>query len=141
MARKTHDDALGVTGAETVIGTGVTIKGNLISESDITIDGNLVGTVKTQGDVTIGVNAEIKGPVEALNITVAGTVHGDLRAEGTATIRETGHVQGDIQASGLAITAGGVFSGRSTMAAPPRLRSSETSDSDEVDESQKNQNR
>jgi cytoskeletal protein CcmA (bactofilin family) len=121
MARKTHDDALGVTGAETVIGAGVTVEGNLASDADIIIDGRLTGDIKTEGDLVIGVNASIQANVQATNVTVAGSLTGNITAQGEATIRETGHVKGDIKASGLAIISGGVFIGRSLMKPPPRL--------------------
>jgi cytoskeletal protein CcmA (bactofilin family) len=114
MARR--DDVLGVTGADTVIGAGVTVKGTLTSESDMVIDGLVTGNVTAAGDVTIGVNGRIKGDVQGLNVTVAGELEGDIRAEGEATIRETGRVHGDVTAAGLAITSGGLFNGRSTIA-------------------------
>jgi cytoskeletal protein CcmA (bactofilin family) len=72
MARRTHDDALGVAGADTVIGTGVTVTGDVSSESDIVIDGTLRGSVKAGGNVTIGVNAQVNGNVAGTNVTVAG---------------------------------------------------------------------
>ncbi len=121
MARKSHDDALGVAGAQTIIGTGVQVNGNLVSEADIIIDGTLEGSLKSGGNVTIGVNASIKANIEAENVTVAGTLFGDILANGEATILETGQVKGNIKASGLAITSGGVFIGRSIMTSPPQL--------------------
>jgi cytoskeletal protein CcmA (bactofilin family) len=121
MARKSHDDALGVIGAETVIGTGVSVQGDLASDSDIMIDGDLTGSIKAGGDVTIGINAHIKGGITGANVTIAGDVRGNIKAEGEAAIRETGHLVGDIDATGLAIASGGVFIGRSLMQAPPRL--------------------
>jgi cytoskeletal protein CcmA (bactofilin family) len=113
MARR--DDVLGVTGADTVIGAGVTVKGNLTSESDMMIDGIITGDIKAAGNITIGVNAHIKANIQGLNITVAGELEGNIVAEGEATIRETGKVTGDITAAGLAIISGGVFSGRSNL--------------------------
>jgi cytoskeletal protein CcmA (bactofilin family) len=121
MARKSHEDALGVTGAETIIGTGVVVKGNLASESDIIIDGTLTGHLKAGGNVTLGVNASVKGDVTAVNITVAGNLTGNIAAEGETTIRETGQVQGDITTTSLAVSPGAIFIGRSLMQAPPRL--------------------
>jgi cytoskeletal protein CcmA (bactofilin family) len=122
MARKIHEDALGVAGAETIIGSGVKLTGNLASESDITVDGLLEGSITTTGDVTIGINANIKGNVEGTNVIVAGSLKGNVTASGEASIRETGHVQGDIRASGLAISSGGIFIGRSLMSPPPTLQ-------------------
>ena len=125
MARKTHEDALGVTGAETIIGTGVVVHGNLSSESDIIVDGAVTGSISTGGDVTLGVNAQVKGDLTGTNISVAGALTGNITAGGEATIRETGHVKGDIKSTGLAITSGAVFIGRSIMQAPPRLGDNE----------------
>src|ERR1700733_15134156 len=115
MARRTHDDALGVAGAETVIGTGVVVHGNLISEADIIIDGTLDGNIKTMGNVVIGINANVKGNVEGQMVSVSGVLHGDITASGEATVRETGQVKGNIKAAGIAISSGGVFIGRSIM--------------------------
>ncbi len=121
MARKSHEDVFGAAGAETVIGTGVKLTGKLVSDSDIIIDGQLTGEITSTGDVTIGINAKIKADVRGANVTVVGSLTGNIVASGEITIRETGHVDGDITAAGLAITSGGVFSGRSIMEAPPRL--------------------
>jgi cytoskeletal protein CcmA (bactofilin family) len=121
MARKSHDDALGVAGAETIIGTGVVVHGNLKSQSDIVIDGVLDGTISTSGNITIGVNAQITANIQAANATIAGSLKGNVKADGEATILETGHVEGDISSAGLAISTGGTFIGRSFMEAPTRL--------------------
>jgi cytoskeletal protein CcmA (bactofilin family) len=121
MARKTHDDAFGAAGAETMIGAGVTVHGNLISESDVTIDGQLEGDVTATGDVTVGVNARVKGNVHGTNVTVLGHLKGNIVASGEASIRETGQVEGDITSAGIAINSGGIFVGRSKMQTIPSL--------------------
>ena len=117
MARR--DDALGMTGADTVIGAGVQVEGNLTSEADIVIDGRLKGEIKASGNVTIGVNAEVQAPVEASAVTIAGHLRGEVRATGDVTITATGNLNGDITAAGLAIESGGVFNGRSKIKSSP----------------------
>ncbi|GEM_PF-2433562 len=121
MARKTHDDAFGAAGAETMIGAGVTVHGNLVSESDVTIDGQLEGDVTATGDVTVGVSARVKGNVHGTNVTVLGHLKGNIVARGEASIRETGQVEGDITSAGIAINSGGIFVGRSKMQTIPSL--------------------
>jgi cytoskeletal protein CcmA (bactofilin family) len=121
MARRSHDDALGVAGAETVIGTGVIVHGNISSESDIVIDGTLDGSITTSGNVTVGVNAQIQANIRATNVTIAGSVKGNIVASGETSLLETSHVEGDVKSSGLAIASGGVFIGKSLMEAAPRL--------------------
>jgi cytoskeletal protein CcmA (bactofilin family) len=128
MARKIHEDALGVAGAETIIGTGVQVTGDLTSESDISVDGSLVGSITTTGDIFIGVNAMIKGNINGTNVTVSGNVKGNITATGEANIRETGHLTGDIKATGLAVSSGGIFIGRSLMSEPRALKSKEPDD-------------
>jgi cytoskeletal protein CcmA (bactofilin family) len=127
MARKTHDDAFGATGAETIIGAGVTVQGELTSDSDITIDGKLDGNITTNGDVIIGVNARIKATIRATNVTITGHLTGDIHATGEASIRETGQVEGNITAGGIAISSGGIFIGRSQMIAPTPITPHQTS--------------
>lgn len=117
MARR--DDALGVSGADTVIGPGVSLEGSVASEGDIVIDGQLKGEVKAAGHVIVGVNAEIQAPVEAASLKVAGHLKGNVVAAGEVTITATGNLAGDVVASGLAIEPGGVFNGRSRIRSAP----------------------
>ena len=113
MARKS--DALGVSAAETVIGAGVKLKGTLSADGDMMIDGMVSGSIKSRGNVTVGVNAVIKADIEAANIVILGHVDGNLLANHEASIRETGRVKGNISSSTLAVSPGAIFSGSSTM--------------------------
>ena len=117
MARR--DDALGMTGADTVIGAGVQVEGILVSEADIVIDGRLRGEVRAGGNVIIGVNAEVQSPIEAHAVTISGHLKGEVKATGEVTITATGSLTGDLTAAGLAIESGGVFNGRSKIKAAP----------------------
>lgn len=117
MARKT--DTIGITGsAETIIGSGVSAKGTLVSESDITIDGTFSGEVKAAGNVTLGVNAQVKANISGDNITIAGQLEGNIVAGGETTISQTGKVKGDITTGLLAISSGAMFSGSTSMTQP-----------------------
>lgn len=102
--------------AETVVGTSVKLKGNLKSDGDITVDGSVNGEIKTKGTVTIGPNANIIANVHAKNVNISGTVQGNVVATDRLNISESGRVYGDISANILSITAGALFSGKSTMA-------------------------
>lgn len=101
--------------AETVVGTSVKLKGNLKSDGDITVDGSVNGEIKTKGTVTIGPNANIIANVHAKNVNVAGTIQGNVVATDRLSISESGRIYGDIAANILSISAGALFSGKSTM--------------------------
>ena len=112
MARR-HNDVLGVGGAETIIGSGVKLKGNLHSEGDIIVDAHMSGDIKTIGSVTIGNNGQVKANVTAGDVVVAGSLIGNITASGEVEIREAGQVHGNITAASLSIMPGGVFVGTS----------------------------
>lgn len=113
MARR--EDALGVTGADTMIGAGVVVQGNLVSEGDMVVDGEVNGHIRTVGNLTIGVNAIVHGNVAGDNITVAGALNGSVSADSEASIRETGKVIGDIRCGSLSVGSGAIFQGRVLM--------------------------
>ncbi len=119
MARR--EDVLGVTGADTVIGAGVIVSGNLNSEGDMVVDGEVSGNIKTLGNLTIGVNALINGNISGADVRVSGSLQGNINAEGEASIGETGNVLGDIICNTIAIGSGAVFRGRIQMQINPTL--------------------
>lgn len=101
--------------AETIVGTSVKLKGNLRSDGDITVDGSVNGEIRTKGMVTIGPNAHVIASVRAKKVVIAGTVQGNIEAIERLTLTETGRVYGDIVANILSISAGAIFTGKSTM--------------------------
>jgi cytoskeletal protein CcmA (bactofilin family) len=110
------DEAVSSSGvAETIVGTSVKLKGNLQSGGDITIDGSVNGEIKTKGSVNIGPNANVIANVKAKRVTVAGTVQGNIEAVERLTLTETGRVYGDVVVNLLSISAGAIFTGKSTM--------------------------
>ncbi len=114
MAKKT--DSLSVSGSnETIIGTGVSAKGSLVSETDIIIDGNFSGDIKAGGNLSLGVNAVVKADISAENVLIAGHLKGDIVVVGETSIAESGRVHGNITTSLLSISSGAVFIGTSKM--------------------------
>ncbi len=111
----------GVTSGETVIGAGVKVTGDLISEADITIDGRMTGNIRAAGNVNIGVNAKIKGDVKGVNVTIAGQLKGNIEADGETAIAHTGKVSGNIVTGLISIESGGVFLGKSSMTKLPEI--------------------
>jgi len=101
--------------AETIVGTSVKLKGNLKSDGDITVDGSVNGEIKTKGTVNIGPNAHIIASVSAKNVNVSGTVQGNINASDRLNITESGRVFGDIAANILSVSAGALFTGKSSM--------------------------
>jgi cytoskeletal protein CcmA (bactofilin family) len=111
---KRHD-LIGIDSADTVIGSGVKLKGNLVTDGDIVIDGSLQGNINAHGNVTIGVNARITGNISGRNIAIAGNLQGNIKAIEQTSISETGGVTGDINTKSISIGAGAIISGSISM--------------------------
>jgi cytoskeletal protein CcmA (bactofilin family) len=113
MAKKS--EVFNVGGIDTAIGSSVKLRGNLETEGDVMLDGNLLGNIKSGGQVVIGVNGGIKGNIQAISVTTAGHVEGHIVAVDSVSITETGQVHGDISSGRLEVGMGAIFIGTSKM--------------------------
>ncbi len=107
------------------IGKSVVIKGELNGSEDLTIEGQVEGTIQLKEHVlTIGPNGRIKAQVFAKAVIVLGEVTGNVTASEKVDIRDNGSVDGDIVSPKVAIAEGAHFRGsvdmqRKAVAAQP----------------------
>jgi cytoskeletal protein CcmA (bactofilin family) len=98
------------------IGKSVVIKGELNGSEDLTIEGQVEGTIQLRDHVlTIGANGRIKAQVFAKAVIVLGEVNGNVTASDKVDIRDNGSVDGDIVAPRVAIAEGAHFRGSVDM--------------------------
>ena len=98
------------------IGKSVVIKGELNGSEDLTIEGQVEGTIQLRDHVlTIGPNGRIKAQVFAKSVIVLGEVTGNVTASDKVDIRDNGSVDGDIIAPRVAIAEGAHFRGSVDM--------------------------
>lgn len=112
MARK-DDYETGVP--ETIVGATVKVEGDLASDGDIKIDGEVTGKIKTTKNLYVGPTAKIQADIEAQNAVFAGLVKGDIKIKDSLILQETGKVDGNISCGRLAIAEGAHFSGSCAM--------------------------
>lgn len=103
------------TQIESLIANGVTIKGNILSQGSMRVDGFVEGKMDIKGDLIIGENGHVKGEIQAENTMLAGKVEGSLIARQRCLIGETGLMMGDVTCSVLSIEEGGTLHGASKM--------------------------
>src|SRR5688572_12504814 len=112
------------------IGKSVVIKGELTGSEDLTIEGQVEGTIQLRDHVlTIGPNGKIRAQVFAKSVIVLGEVNGNVTATEKVDIRDNGSVDGDIVSPRVAIAEGAHFRGsvdmqRKGMAAPAQEKAS-----------------
>ncbi|MDR1605237.1 MAG: polymer-forming cytoskeletal protein [Gracilibacteraceae bacterium] len=94
-----------------IIPADAQLTGSIVSAGSVRIEGRLEGEIKIQGDLTLGVSAEIAGSVAARNASIGGRVDGDVTVSNLLEITATGTLRGDILTKDLAIERGGSFVG------------------------------
>jgi|SRR3954447_16809555 len=98
------------TGA--TIGKAVRIIGDVYSEEDLYIDGEVQGTLAVKGSkVTIGPNGKAKSDVVAREVIIQGQVQGNVEATQKITIRKDGSLVGNIKTAGIVIDDDAYFKG------------------------------
>jgi len=101
--------------AETIVGPSVKVEGNFASKGNIIVEGQVVGSLKTEKDLRVGENAKIAANISAANAFIAGEIKGNVKAKDKLELSSTSKVFGDVEAKILIINAGAVLNGRCAM--------------------------
>ncbi|MDQ0338805.1 cytoskeletal protein CcmA (bactofilin family) [Caldalkalibacillus uzonensis] len=99
----------------TLIGKGTRLEGKIVSSSSLRLDGELVGEIQTEGNITLGKEGNVHGNLYAKNITIEGRIEGNLCAKKHIYLSSSAQVLGDITAESLEMEKGATFNGKSTM--------------------------
>ncbi len=114
------------TGGPAILGKSVIVKGQIFSREDLTIDGEIEGTVELQEHrLTVGPNGKVMAAIKAREICIIGTVNGNVEASDKIDIRKDAKLVGDIRTARIVIEDGAYFKGnidiiRTPAAAPPK---------------------
>jgi cytoskeletal protein CcmA (bactofilin family) len=94
------------------LGKNVTIKGQIFAREDLTIDGEVEGTVECQEHrLTIGPNARVQAGLKAREIIIHGSIQGNVDATDKIDIKKEAKLVGDIKTSRIVIEDGAYFKG------------------------------
>ena len=108
-----------VRGGVAVLGKSVMVKGQIFSREDLTIDGEVEGTVELQEHrLTVGPNGRVQATVKAREIVVLGTIHGNVEAAEKIDIRKDAKLVGDIKTARIVIEDGAYFKGSIDISKP-----------------------
>jgi cytoskeletal protein CcmA (bactofilin family) len=95
------------------VGKSLRVEGRIISNEDLTIDGNVEGSIELgNNSLMIGPGAEVKADLTAKTITISGTVTGAVRATERVELSSTGSVDGDVVAPKFLMAEGATVRGR-----------------------------
>jgi len=106
-----------------MIGKSVMIKGQIFSREDLTIDGEVDGSVDVhEHRLTVGPNGKVQAGVKAREIVVLGTINGNVEAADKIDIRKDARLVGDIKTSRIVIEDGAYFKGSIDITKNPEPR-------------------
>lgn len=100
---------------ETIIGTSVKIEGDFQGEENISVYGEIKGSLSTSKDLEIGDTAKINANISAQNAKIAGIIKGNVTIEEKLEILHTAQIIGDITAKIISIEAGATINGHCNM--------------------------
>ena len=99
-----------------ILSGDVEIEGSITFQKELLIDGKVQGQITSDGVLTIGENADIRGEIKTKSVTVHGKVHGNITAE-RCELKSKCTLQGDLTAARLIIEEGAAFIGNSQISA------------------------
>ena len=98
-----------------ILSKDVEIKGNIRFTNELIIDGKIEGEIYSEGVLTVGENADIRGEVKTKSVTVLGKVVGNITVTERAELKARAHLVGDLKAARLVIEEGATFVGKSEV--------------------------
>jgi len=114
MAKITENEPTSIN----LLGAGTIIKGEIISNGDIRIDGTLNGNLESKGKVIVGATGIIEGDVICQNADISGSVIGKITVNELLSLKASSTLKGDAVAGKLSIEPGAMFSGTCSMEKP-----------------------
>ena len=104
-----HRFALGFAGTRdsgTVIGEGMTVKGDLRGAGPVVVLGRFEGDIAVDGTITVGEGGYVDANISASTIVIDGVVRGNLSADTNVEIGATGSLTGSVKSAALSTSIG-----------------------------------
>lgn len=97
------------------ISQGAAIRGDLSSSTDIRVDGQVDGTLFSEGKVVVGETARLSGKLFATNIDFWGKMDGDIFVKDTLSLKSSAVVNGNIHVRKIQVEMGAQINGSFKM--------------------------
>lgn len=103
--------------AISIIGSGMTITGDLVTDGTVRVEGRVNGTIRAGKAVVLGKEAEVIGDIHTQDAVIGGRIRGTLVAESRLELQSTCIVEGEVRARAehLQLDQGARFNGQIQM--------------------------
>src|SRR5215213_6470399 len=99
----------------TLIGAGTTLKGDISSNSDLRIDGTVIGNIQCSSKIVVGSNGVVEGDISGNQADIVGKVSGNIKAKELIQLRGDCEVNGNLYAGKLQVEPTATFNGQCHM--------------------------
>lgn len=100
-----------------IIGPGMNVSGDLVTDGTVRIEGRVEGTVRAAKAVVLGREGEVVGDIVTQDAVIGGRVSGTVLAESRLELQSTAVIDGEIRARAqhLQLDEGARFNGQIRM--------------------------
>jgi cytoskeletal protein CcmA (bactofilin family) len=109
---KSYTELLGKTNR---IVEGTTIKGDIISQADFRLDGELIGNFQTKGKIVIGPAGSVTGDIICKNADIEGKFKGKIQVLEVLNVKNKASIHGEVICGKLSVEPGADFSASCAM--------------------------
>ncbi len=101
--------------AECIIGSGSVVSGRITGDEEISILGQVIGSIVLSNHVVVEAQGSVIADVESTEITIRGTLKGNVIARNSITLVAGCAVTGNLRAPRIVIEEGARFKGNIDM--------------------------
>ncbi len=106
-----HKEDTTTNGLHNTLAAGTILRGNINTEADFRLDGQIEGDVSCSGKIVVGPKGKVKGNITADSAEILGEVDGSVRVNGKLVLKSTAIIHGDIATQILEIEPNAHFNG------------------------------
>ena len=101
----------------TLVSAGTNLKGDISSNSDLRIDGTIIGNIHSSAKIVVGSSGVVQGDISGNQADIFGKVSGNIRAKEFLQLRGESVVTGNLYAGKLQVEPSVTFNGQCHMGA------------------------
>jgi len=117
MFQKVNKSSAVESSSINLIGNGTSITGDINSNGDVRIDGNLKGNITISGKLVVGPSGSIEGNVICQNADISGEIHGKVTVTELLSLKASAKLLGDIVTGKISVEPNATFTGTCNMGA------------------------
>lgn len=97
------------------IAEGMSVKGDIVSHTDIRVDGKVEGTIYSEGRIVVGETAVLNGKMLCNDTDFWGRLDGDIYVRNVLSLKSTAVINGNIKVAKLQVEMGAQVNGTCKM--------------------------